>query len=421
MTRRYTLQEAALKLKDEGYITAAAYDKLTENCPSDPAHRYSIKTIFFIIGTLFIMFGVISVIAVNWHGIPSMVKILLSLLPTAFLVLMAQNILHKRVTGALKECICTASILLMMCSLALLSQVFHSQNDFTLDLYISAVVCMPLILAAESFPGTIVFITSCMITSLTWYSTDKSALILANTLIIAAVAYVKLYSTDSRAKRIAAELLMVYTLARTVYILYAFIQGLFPILSYQVVFVSSLFILDTVLQEKKGKTYLIGCLGLLQVTLLLLFLCEAPWDTGIRDSEGYIVLALLLLSSYFCTIRTRRYLNPGLQDIGNAALLVAVGLVVFGAAIGDLLFLLLMNGVTVGFSVVCIIVGFRNKSIRSINFGIITAIIYVLVKTFTSDLSFLVKGIGLIICGLVLISVNLIMHKRRSVRLEENT
>ena len=376
-----------------------------------------------VIGIILIGLGIVSILARNWSYFDRLTKSVLSLLPFLIGSLGGMIVIKKNIGGWLKEAAALFTIIGILTAVLMNGQIYHVTTEEWVLVFTIAILSLPLVFLYQSAAALAAYLA---ISSTCLFMTDLTALGikvgLGILLIGGGIPYAARCFKRSKQSIETIWVNIFLAVAGFAFVSSLGANGVLLRELYMIYFIL-LISLDELLYEKEMALSLkpfaaIGHLGLYITLFVLTF--RGFWkyiDMQWTDWQYTVIIAVLLITVLLVTIQGIR-----VKKAFNIRLLICFGaimvMVLFrltgltNSGFTDFLFIF-FNLVFAVLAVSLLREGILKNSISVINAGLVLTAALIVARFFDSEISFLIKGIVFIICGLIFLLINYYLAKKR--------
>ncbi|MGB3345569.1 MAG: DUF2157 domain-containing protein [Aequorivita sp.] len=381
---------------------------------------------FGILGAILVGLGIILIIAHNWDELSRSTKTILAFLPlVAAQAICAFVLLKKSDNKAWIESATTFLFFAVGACISLISQIYNIPGNLSSFLLIWMLLCLPLIYVMKSSAVALLYIVG-----ITYYAVEASYFSYPTTdsylywgLLLAVLPqYYFLFRNHPKSNFLTVEnwliplsiTIVLGTLASgaspLMYVAYFSLFGLFYTIG------NNAFLKDKSLRNNSYKV--IGTLG----TLILLFInsFEGFWRDIILEqyvfgnwlttTEFWVAIGMSLLALYYLYTQQK---NKPLREIPILSPIFPIFIIIFIIGLFSSFAVVLINIVILTISIMTIIEGAKKEHLGILNFGLSIITLWIIIRFLNTDLSFVIRGILLMIIGIGFFTANYWMLKKR--------
>lgn len=379
-------------------------------------------------GALLIGLGIILIFAHNWEQLSRSTRAVLSFLPLAIGQALALWAIWKRPDSSIwKESTATFLSLMVGASIALISQTYNIQSDAGTFILTWMFLILPLVYFMQASIPAVIYLIGISSWAIAYW--DRPAMAILFWPLAAAVIFHFVWSLRKDTYNIRSSIL---SLAMALCLCFG--AGLtlekdWPGL--WIIIYSSIYAILYYLGRRKfsGVTrawqrplHILGTIGI--VIFGFEFTFHPFWEYLFRESYvmntplsgwaallGHFIAAVIIITAilFFYDTLKRKDLNVSLFTV--FPLLAYLAFILNGKPVN--LLLLIFNAYLLVLSVSRIMSGVRNRSMGSLNFGMLILAILIILRFFDSDISFVFKGLVFIIVGIGFLTSNVLLLRQR--------
>ncbi len=393
---------------------------------SDAAKKQLFIVISSVIGALLIGLGIISLIAHNWESLSRATRACLSILPLAASIGFTGWVLIKeKISDGMREAAATFQTLMVGAAIALISQTYNISGDLSNFVLVWMLLSVPVVYLATATVPAVIYTIGITVWSMTfiWSETIRGMWYwpLLAVVIPHFIAIVRQEKFTVRAMLLAEFLGLSVVLVCAVMLIR--MAPAFWVVYYPVIF-SVLYLAGT---QKFGviptawqqPLFKLGNLGIIVLSLLLTYAwpwgSQEFWGWPSEASATYLAVGSMILTLWFVgsvLLNYRAFKERRLFHLlaGAMPLLAIIGFALKPAAqvIFNIYFLIL--------SITRIREGLRINRLSMVNEGLLMLTVLIAVRFFSSEFSFVIKGLVLILLGVGFLVANIAFTRRKEVQ-----
>lgn len=422
-----SIQKDIRELIEAGIITSETAKKIEEHYAkksSSPTNRLFV--VFGILGAILVGLGIILMIAHNWDELSKTTKTVLAFLPLILSQFLCVYILLKKsVNKAWIESATTLLFFSIGACISLISQIYHIPGNLSSLLLVWMVLFLPLIYVMKSSVAPLLYIVG-----ITYYAAEASYFSYPNfvpyaywgLLLAVLPQYFILAKKSPKSNYLTLENIVI-PLSVTIalgtfssvgsyfmYVAYFSLFGLFYNIGANNLFGSN--------KTRSNPYKVIGALG----TLTLLFVSSFEWfwlvviqsknelENWITYVSFWVALSITVLAIFYLLKLLK---TKSIRELPIFAPLFLVFLILFGLGQFFSSVWILINVVILAVSILTIIKGAKKEHLGILNFGLAIITLWIIIRFLNTDLSFIIRGLLLIIIGVGFFTANYLMLKKR--------
>ncbi|QAA80745.1 DUF2157 domain-containing protein [Aequorivita sp. H23M31] len=422
-----SVQRDIPELLKAGIITPDTAEKIRQYYKSkDGSSSNRLFLAFGILGALLIGLGIILIIAHNWDELSTNTKTFFSFLPLVIAQIICAFVLVRKPTNKVwKESATTFLIFAIGACNSLISQIYHISGDLSSFLLIWLLLSLPLIYIMKSSMGALLYVMG-----ITYYVMELRYFSYLNSdshyywLLLLAVLpqYFILFKKQPKSNFLIIEnwlipLSLTIALATVtsdsgslIFIAYFSLFGLLYIIG------NNSFFIDKSLRNNPYKV--IGSIG----TLILLFMAsfQGFWTdlNGEKYSFGNLITtgefwASLVISAGALLYLYKQQKGRSFRELPPFSIIFLLFIPIFILGYFSQIPVILINLIILVLSILTITEGARRGNLGILNFGLSIITVWIIIRFINSDLSFIIRGLLLMVIGLGFFIANYLMLKRR--------
>ncbi len=407
-------------------ITADQIQTFYKNKNSSAPNKLLI--VFGILGAILVGLGIILMIAHNWDELSRATKTIFAFIPLIVAqIICGYVLLKKRNNTAWREGATSFLFFAVGACISLVSQIYHIPGNISSFLLIWMLLCMPLIYVMKSSMATLLYLVG-----ITYYAAETGYFAYPTAqpylyifLLLAVLPhYYLLLKNSPKSNFLVLENLFI-PLSITI------VLGSFAIMYGQLLYIAyfSLFGLFYAIgnteffqnQSLKNNAYkIIGSVG--SLTLLFVASFSGFWHDII--STEYKLIDIWKTPEFWAatviTVSAIGYLyyrqkNKSWRQIHPLSIIFILYIICYTIGMFSSISVLLINLIIFALSILTIIEGAKQEHFGILNFGLSIITILIICRFLDSNLSFVIRGLLLMIIGVGFFVANYWMLKKRKI------
>ncbi len=405
-------QETAIRIE-------AFYKNRSDSSPN------KLLVVFGILGAILVGLGIILMIAHNWDEFSRTTKTILAFFPLVTAQIVCGFVLIKKLNTAWREGATTFLVFAIGACISLISQIYNILGDLSTFFLTWMLLCLPLIYVMKSSVTALFYVIG-----ITYYAISIGYFAYPSwppniyILLLLAVLphYYFLFKNRPKSNFLTFQNWLIplsvtivlgsftYGSEELMFIAYFSLFGLFYIIG------NNEFFRNQTLRNNAYKV--IGSLG----TLILLFISsyEGYW-AEVRNSE-FEFLEILTTPEFFAaagiSLFAMAYLylqqkNKPIKQIPPLSIIFILFILCYIIGLFSSVSFILINLIIFIISILTIIQGAKEENFGILNFGLSIMTILIICRFLDSDLSFIIRGLLLVIIGIGFFAANYWMLKKR--------
>lgn len=403
--------------------TALRIQEFYKKKPESTSNRLFV--VFGILGAILVGLGIILIIAHNWDELPRSSKTIFAFFPlVAAQVICGYVLLKKPNSSAWRESATSLLVFAVGACLALVSQIYHVPGNLSSFLLTWMLLCLPLIYIMKSSMTALLYIVG-----ITYYAAETSYFSYPNQnsyiywLLLPAVMpqYYHLFRKSAKSNFLNVENWLVPLSLTIVLGTLSGGAGEFMFLAYFSLFSLFYTIGNNDFFGEKGlrnNPYkVIGSLGILIILFTLSFdgfwnelRGEMNYASLFTSLEFWAALALTLMALGYLYFQQRE--KPW-RDLPILSLVLLSFIIIFSIGFYSNIAVILINATLVLIGILIITKSKDKDHLGTLNFGLSIITVWILIRFFNTDLSFVIRGLLLMALGIGFFTANYWILKKR--------
>ncbi len=384
MRNKKVINNALLELKDNSIISNEQYVRSVEYFEKKK-EKWNASTLFTAIGVLLIALSIITIFAINWSGIPKVIKAFIAFVPLIITSIMLYYTVEKKYKNMDLYTSIFAPVAILA-SNSLICQIFHLQTEIYEVIFTSLIMFLPIVYIIRNYLSILVYGVGVVIfSSIAASGNDVVELIKCILLSLPIIGYNIRGYLDNKSDKKNIMMWTINVILVTMLFFYKEILSgeLFILYLYAVYFITKVLFKESKLNKLLNWIF-IG----------LLFISCISSDIRIGGEiklgiDALLVLILLIGGVYF----SGSYKNK--DEYFIMVFLLSSQLLNFDEGIS----FLLSNIIAVGLGIYKIYCGNKEGIYKDIKNGLLIILLIIFFRFINSDLSFTVKSIIFLVSG----------------------
>lgn len=398
------LNEKLMELISNNIISEEQYANANDYFKQMQKPQKSIPTIFTGIGIFLIALSIITLFAINWSGMPTLMKATISFVPIVIVAVMMFFCMSKK-DDKLKFYTSIVAPISILATNSLIGQIFHIQAEIYELFFASLIMFIPIAFILQNYLSIIVYGIG---TLLYVFIIEDSFQYLINVLVL--IAPLVIYNIFNYIKEKDSKKNLFMWITNVIVV--TSIVFRFEIVSSFSVFIYGylIYLMTKVLFERRNV--LAGFLKLLFIVCMLSFCfwgIEIPYEFGFDT----IIIALLVVTSI--------WLGKFYKDPNEYFIFAFIFLFQFWIVPDEFKYisLILVNLLALTFGIFKIVYGNKNDVNKEVLEGVALILAVIVIRFMSSEWSFQVKSIMFLIAGITFMVIANILKKKKGGRVDE--
>ncbi len=413
------------RLIDAGIITEEDGMKIIHYYQTkEKVKIHPLLLIFGILGSVFSGLGLILIIGHNWDYFSVLTKTLIAFTPLLLSQIMCGYVLLKRSTNKIwKEATATLLFFTVGACIAQISQIYHIVGDMSTFLLIWTLLAVPLVYIMSSYMVsllTIVLVTAYGMSHMSSVSPHEINYVYWALILTMLPNYILLVKEN---KDVGFITLHHWILPLSIAIMFLTFTDKDSSPRYTIVYMSLMglyYLMGNLLYAEKIQFFRTGYKPIsVAISLIVIFYMSSifAWNEMdlykpfIFSRDFNISLILTAISTY---LFLDQFKNTQLKNINPFNFLYLIYFIFICIGLYTPFGFILINTLILVLGIGCIYQGMERTHVKLMNLGLLIVSIWVLIKFFSSDYSFLLRGIVFIVMGIGFYIANYqIINKRK--------